>query len=92
MKLYVYRIYDKVAKVYSLQILDKDPAVVEESHRRQLTLLSVKDKSKLDQFKDHSLELIGTMDDNKGVIDLVDATPVVDFDNIIVNLGGSVDA
>lgn len=92
MKMYVYRIYDKVAKVYSLQILDKDPAVVEESHRRTLTLMSVKDKSKLDQFKDHSIDLIGTMDDNKGVIDSVDATPVVDFDNIIVNLGGLVDA
>lgn len=85
MKIYVYMVYDKIAKVHSVQCLKETPEQVEESHRRQVNYLAVKEPEKLETMKDHSLHLVGSYDDNNGKITLQDSELVVDFDNLILN-------
>lgn len=85
MKIHLYMVYDKIAKVHTVQALKETPLQVEESHRRSVSYFAVKEPQKLDTLKDHSLHLVGSFDDNDGKITLQDSELVVDFDNLILN-------
>lgn len=83
---YIYMIYDKIVKAYELQCLKDNPTVLEESYRRGLTGLAAKEPDKLVNFKDRSIVLVGSFDDNDGKIGLIEPQLVVDLDNLLLNL------
>lgn len=85
MKIYLYMVFDKIAKVHTVQALKETPSQVEESHRRSVNYFAAKEPEKLEGLKDHSLHLVGSFDDNNGKITLQDSELVVDFDNLILN-------
>ena len=82
MKIYLYMVFDKIAKVHTVQALKETPSQVEESHQRSVNYFAAKEPQKLEGLKDH---LVGSFDDNDGKITLQDSELVVDFDNLILN-------
>lgn len=86
---YIYAIYDKIADVYNIQILDKDPSVVKEGHIRSLKVLTHKKSPDVETMKGHNLMLVGQFDDSTANIDLLkEKSLVIDFDLEILNLTG----
>lgn len=86
MKVYIYSFYDKVSKSWLPPVSDTAPIEnVVETYQRQIPSI-IKDEKALQQVKDKNLYCLGVMDDNTGNIVLADkATPLIDFDNLILN-------